>query len=180
LILAERLRGHPRFAAELDAEAVRLIYNSAPLHDIGKVGVPDRILLKPSPLDADEQAVMKRHTAYGRDTILAVETYLGKKTDFLRYAREIAYSHHEHYDGSGYPEGLKADAIPLAARMMAVVDVYDALISRRIYKPPYDHEFAVAEIAKGRGTVFDPDVIDGFLADAERFREIARRFTDEP
>jgi putative two-component system response regulator len=180
LVLAERLRESPRYASELDPDAVRLIHGSAPLHDIGKVGVPDRILLKPGPLDEEERKLMRLHTTYGRDTILAVENYLGKKTDFLRYAREIAYSHHERWDGAGYPEGLAGEAIPLSARMMAIVDTYDALISRRVYKPPYDHEFAIAEIAKARGTSFDPALVDVTIEVAESFRSISARFSDAP
>src|SRR5690606_3309251 len=133
--LAERLREHPRFAAALTEHNIEMIYKSAPLHDIGKVGVPDRILLKPGKLDAEEFEAMKLHTVYGRDAILAVEKYLGASNDFLVFAREIAYSHQEKWDGSGYPEGLAGDRIPLAARLMAVADVYDALISRRVYKP---------------------------------------------
>ncbi len=132
--LAERLQHHPRFAAELTDENIELLYKSAPLHDIGKVGIPDRILLKPGKLDRDEFEIMKLHSVYGRDTIMLVEKHLGGSNSFLMFARQIAHSHQEKWDGSGYPDNLAGDAIPLAARLMAVADVFDALISARVYK----------------------------------------------
>jgi putative two-component system response regulator len=177
--LALRLKSHPRFAHYLTDRQIELLYKSAPLHDIGKVGIPDHILLKPGPLSAQEFEVMKRHTTLGRDAIVAAERLLDTPDSFLACAREIAYSHQEKWDGSGYPEGLAGDAIPIAARLMAVADVYDALISRRPYKPPFPHEDAVATIVQGRGAHFDPDVADAFAALAERFREIARRYADQ-
>ena len=177
--LAERLREHPRFSRTLTDENIELLFKSAPLHDIGKVGVPDRILLKPGKLDPDEFEIMKLHTVYGRDAILAVERYLGGSNGFLTFAREIAYSHQEKWDGSGYPEGLKGDAIPLSARLMAVADVYDALISRRVYKPAFDHEEAVCIMKEGRGSHFDPDILDAFLHIEETFRTIARQYSDD-
>lgn len=178
--LAHELREHPRFAAELSAENINLIYQAAPLHDVGKVGVPDAILLKPGRLAEEEYAVMKRHTVYGRDAILGVEEHLGGANALLRYAREIAYSHQEKFDGSGYPEGLAGEAIPMAARLMAVADVYDALISKRIYKPAFTHETAVEMIRHERGEHFDPDVVDAMLAVEEQIRAIAERFPDAP
>lgn len=177
--LAEELCEHPRFCAVLTPNNIETIYKSAPLHDIGKVGVPDRILLKPGRLEPYEFEVMKMHTVYGRDAILAVEKYLGGSNDFLTFAREIAYSHQEKWDGSGYPEGLRGDAIPVAARLMAVADVYDALISKRIYKPAFSHAEAVTMMRKGRATHFDPDVFDAFLRIEQRFREIAEQFRDD-
>lgn len=178
--LAERLRDHPRFRDELSDETIQLLYKSAPLHDVGKVAIPDAILLKPGPLSADEWIIMKRHCEYGRDAIATAELELGASQDnFLRYAREIAYGHHEKWDGGGYPEGLAGDAIPLSARLMAVADVYDALISRRVYKAPFPHEQAVAMIADGRGKHFDPDVVDAMLALADTFRDIARLYSDD-
>jgi putative two-component system response regulator len=178
-VLAQQLQPHPRFRDFLTDEHIELLYKSAPLHDIGKVGVPDRILLKPGKLDADEFELMKLHTVYGRDAIISVETYLGGSNDFLRFAREIAYSHQEKWDGSGYPQNLAGDAIPISARLMAVADVYDALISKRVYKPAYTHEEALAIMGKGHGTHFDPDVLDAFFEIAERFRAIALQFGDE-
>lgn len=177
--LATELQPHPRFRALLTNENIDLLYKSAPLHDIGKVGVPDRILLKPGKLDDEEWTIMKLHTVYGRDAILAVEKHLGETTDFLRFAREIAYSHQEKWDGSGYPEGLAGDAIPFSARLMAVADVYDAMISRRVYKPPFTHEDSVNLMREGRGKHFDPDVFDAFLRVEPQFREIAARFSDD-
>ncbi len=178
-LLAKTLRKHPRFADELTSDNIKLMYSSAPLHDIGKVGVPDSILLKPGPLDDEEWVVMRKHALYGRDAILEAEKMLPQESSFLRYAREIAYGHHEKWDGSGYPESLKGDEIPLAARLMAVADVYDALISRRVYKPPFPHEKAVAIIAEGRGNHFDPDIADAFQKINEEFRSIALQFGDE-
>jgi putative two-component system response regulator len=122
---------------------------------------------------------MKQHTVYGRDAIRAVESYLGGSNGFLTFAREIAYSHQEKWDGSGYPEGLRGDAIPVSARLMAIADVYDALISRRVYKPAFSHEEAVRILREGRGSHFDPDMLDAFLAIEGRFHEIALEFRDE-
>ena len=176
--LADRLRTHPRFAAQLDEDSIVLICKSAPLHDIGKVGIPDHILLKPGKLSADEFEVMKRHAALGRDAIERAERALGMELDFLRPAKEIAHSHHEKWDGSGYPQGLAGEAIPLAARLMAVADVYDALISRRVYKAPFSHEIALQTMREGRGTHFDPDMLDAFAADHEEFHAIALSLAD--
>ncbi|TCO83687.1 putative two-component system response regulator [Plasticicumulans lactativorans] len=176
--LALRLRTHPRFAAELDDATIELLFKSAPLHDIGKVGIPDRILLKAGPLTAEEFEVMKTHTTLGRDAIASAERLLGSSNSFLRHAREIAHYHQEKWDGSGYPEGLAGDAIPVSARLMALADVYDALINRRCYKPAFSHEEAVRIIGEGRGRHFDPDMTDAFLAIAEEFRQIAARFAD--
>ena len=178
-VLAQHLRHHPRFAAALNDETIELLFKSAPLHDIGKVGIPDRILLKPGRLTPDEFEIMKTHAALGRDAIAAAERYLDTPDSFLRFAREIAYSHQEKWDGSGYPEGLWGEQIPLSARLMAVADVYDALISRRIYKPALPHERAVAMIREGRDQHFDPDIVDAFLECAEQFRTIAARFADD-
>jgi putative two-component system response regulator len=177
--LARQLRDHPRFCALLTEENIALLFKSAPLHDIGKVGVPDRILLKPGKLDAEEFEIMKLHTVYGRDAILAVEKHLGASDGFLTYAREIAYSHQEKWDGSGYPQGLKGDAIPMSARLMAVADVYDALISRRVYKPAFSHEESVRIMREGRGSHFDPDILDAFLQIEETFRAIAQQYSDD-
>jgi putative two-component system response regulator len=178
-VLALQLQAHPRFAAYLGPAQVELLYKSAPLHDIGKVGIPDRILLKPGRLDPEEFEIMKTHTTLGRDAILAAENLLESPNSFLQCAREIALSHQEKWDGSGYPEGLKGDAIPISARLMALADVYDALISRRVYKAPMPHEQAYKIILDGRGTHFDPDIVDAFVAVAEDFRAIERRFADD-
>jgi len=178
-ILAEKLRKHPRFSQQLDDdETIDLLFKSAPLHDIGKVGIPDRILLKPGKLDPAEFDLMKTHTTLGRDAILHAECELGVEIPFLRYAKEIAYSHQEKWDGSGYPEGLAGDAIPVSARLMAVADVYDALISRRVYKAGMPHEKAVAIILQGRGSHFDPDMADAFFTIQDEFHAIAKRYAD--
>ncbi|MBY0238918.1 MAG: two-component system response regulator [Burkholderiaceae bacterium] len=176
--LAEHLRGHPRFAAQLTPQYIEVLFKSAPLHDIGKVGIPDRILLKPGRFTPDEMAIMETHTTLGRDAIVHAEQRLGVNVPFLHCAKEIAYSHQEKWDGSGYPEGLAGDAIPLSARLMAAADVYDALICKRVYKDAIPHEQAVAIMREGRGSHFDPDVLDAFLALQDEFRAIAARFAD--
>ncbi|MTJ82804.1 MAG: two-component system response regulator [Telmatospirillum sp.] len=176
--LARRLKGHPRFAEQLSEGAIAMLGKSAPLHDIGKVGIPDRILLKPGPLSTEEFEVMKTHTTLGCEAIEHAERSLGVKVEFLTVAKEIAFSHQEKWDGSGYPQGLAGDAIPLSARLMAVADVYDALISRRIYKEAMPHDVAVSIILANRGIHFDPDIVDAFQAIAGEFRDIARRFAD--
>ena len=178
--LARQLSTHPRFASFLDNHTIGLLFKSAPLHDIGKVGIPDRILLKPGKLTADEFEVMKTHTTLGRDAIEHAEQMLGAEVAFLKIAKEIAYSHQEKWDGSGYPLGLQGDAIPISARLMALADVYDALISRRIYKEPISHDAAVNIIAMTSGRHFDPDVVVAFLAIQDTFQAIALTYTDSP
>ncbi len=176
--LAEQLRTHPRFEAVLTDDYIGQLFKSAPLHDIGKVGIPDRILLKPGRLTPEEFEIMKTHTTIGYESIVRAEKALGMELDFLRLAKEIALSHQEKWDGSGYPQGLKGDAIPVSARLMAVADVYDALISRRVYKAPMGHEDTLAVMKEGRGTHFDPDVFDAFLQTQDDFRAIAASYTD--
>jgi putative two-component system response regulator len=176
--LAEKLSAHPDFAAELSPANIQLIYKSAPLHDIGKVGIPDKILLKPDRLTPEEFAIMKTHTTLGFEAIEHAERKLGINVDFLRIAKQIALSHQEKWDGSGYPQGLAGNAIPLAARLMAVADVYDALISRRVYKEPMSHEQALTIMGEGRATHFDPDILDAFKAIHETMRSIASCYSD--
>jgi len=177
-VLAKQMQTHPRFRDVLTDETIELLYKSAPLHDIGKVGIPDRILLKPGKLTPEEFEIMKTHTTLGRDAILAAEARLDVSNTFLSLAREIAYSHQEKWDGSGYPEGLSGDDIPVSARLMAVADVYDALISRRVYKAPLSHDDAVAVIVEGSGSHFDPDLVAGFVELESEFRAIAQQFSD--
>ncbi|MCP2020848.1 HD-GYP domain-containing protein [Pseudomonas laurylsulfatiphila] len=177
-LLAELLRDHPRFSQFLNDDSIRQLFRSAPLHDIGKIGIADHILLKPGRFTPEEFEIMKTHTTLGRDAIQRAEDQLGLSVDFLRMAKEIAYSHQEKWDGSGYPQGLVGEEIPMSARLMAVADVYDALISRRVYKAGMPHEQAVEIIRQGRSTHFDPDVCDAFLANAEQFHVIAERFAD--
>ncbi len=176
--LAQKLADHPRFRHLLDERNIDLLFKSAPLHDIGKVGIPDRILLKPGRLDADEMEIMKTHTTLGHEALVYAEQRLGASVQFLRFAKEIALSHQEKWDGSGYPQALVGDAIPISARLMAVADVYDALISRRVYKPPFPHAQALDIIREGRGQHFDPDIVDAFLSIEDEILEIARQHAD--
>ncbi|WP_432695183.1 HD domain-containing phosphohydrolase [Marinobacterium sp. YM272] len=177
-LLAEELCDHPRFQDFLTPEHITLLFKAAPLHDIGKVGVPDAILLKPGKLTDEEFEKMKLHTVYGRDALVAAEKKLSEPSDFLTIAKEIAYSHQEKWDGSGYPEGLAGEEIPFSARLMAIADVYDALISRRVYKPPFPHEKAVSIMTEGRGSHFDPDMLDAFLKISEECRAVAETYAD--
>jgi HD-GYP domain-containing protein (c-di-GMP phosphodiesterase class II) len=175
--LAMRLRDHPRFRADLGDEAIELIYKSAPLHDVGKVGIPDAILLKPGKLTDEEWAVMRTHPQLGALSLQTAEVELGSNS-FLRHAREIALTHHEKWDGSGYPAGLVGEAIPVSGRLMAVADVYDALITKRVYKPAWSHEQAAQTVRDGAGSHFDPAVVEAFIAAEDEFRSIARQFSD--
>jgi putative two-component system response regulator len=189
-ILARHLADQARFQAALAGPRLELTVKAAPLHDIGKVGIPDAILLKPGPLTADEMAIMRTHTAIGA---CAIETAMDQavteagdlETDrapeafaFLRIASEIALGHHEKWDGSGYPSGLAGDAIPVSARLMALADVFDALMSRRVYKPPIALDEVTRIICDGSGSHFDPAIVDAYLACRERFAEIAARYPD--
>lgn len=176
--LARKLSSHPRFSAVLTPKNIGMIFKSVPLHDIGKVGLPDRVLLKPGKLTEEEFEIMKTHTTLGRDAIVQAEHAVGVELDFFTFAKEIAYSHQEKWDGSGYPQGLAGVQIPVSARLMAVADVYDALISRRVYKAAMSHEDAVAIIAQTRGRHFDPDVVDAFMAVKDTFHAIAIAFSD--
>jgi putative two-component system response regulator len=176
--LAQKLRPHPRFSNFLTDQNIKVLFKSAPLHDIGKVGIPDRILLKPGRFEPQEMEIMKNHTLLGRDAIQLAEDWLGKPVEFLTIAKEIALCHQERWDGSGYPGAIAGDTIPASARLMAVADVYDALISRRVYKDRMTHEQATQIIVEGRGSHFDPDVVDAFVEIAEEFRSIAQRYPD--
>ena len=176
--LARQLARTGRYREELDDDAIHLLFRSAPLHDIGKVGIRDDVLLETGPLEPARYDRMKRHTILGGDALRWAEQRLGHNS-FLQVARDIAYYHHEHWDGTGYPHGLSGEQIPLAARLMALADVYDALTSRRRYKQSLPHERARDEIVACRGTHFDPDVVDAFLACEEEFREIAVRYREE-
>ncbi|WP_157271933.1 HD-GYP domain-containing protein [Azohydromonas aeria] len=179
LTLARLARALPRFAAALDERSIALMAKSAPLHDIGKVGIPDQILLKPAKLTAEEWAVMKTHAALGAAAIDRAVADMREPVEFLAYARDIALRHHERWDGSGYPGGLAGEAIPLPARLMAIADVFDALISRRVYKAPMPMEQVREILAAERGRHFDPDLLDCFLAHYDEFCAIARRHPDE-
>ena len=176
-LIATKLQHHPRFALTLNAENIELIYKSAPLHDIGKVGIPDNILLKPGKHIAEETEIMRQHAVLGLKTIEAVERELGP-IEFLRFAKEIAHSHHEKWDGSGYPLGLVGDDIPVSARLMAIADVYDAMVSDRVYKKAIPHAEVIKTILEGRGTHFDPDIVDAFIAAENEVMQISELFSD--
>jgi putative two-component system response regulator len=173
-LLARRLALHPRHAAVLDEALIEQLVRSAPLHDIGKVGIPDHILLKRTPLEPEEWEVMKTHARLGADAIEQAESDIDHPVAFLQIARQIARWHHERWDGQGYPDGLAGEAIPLAARLMAVADVFDSLVSARVYKQPFSVERARQSIIDGRGTQFDPDVVDAFSASFDDFVAVAR------
>lgn len=177
-LLAKHLQKNPKFTSYLDDAMIKTLFMSAPLHDIGKVGIPDSILLKPGNFTAVEFEIMKTHTTLGANAIAHAEEELGTEVQFLKIAKEIALYHQEKFDGSGYPRGLKGEEIPLSARIMAVADVYDALISRRVYKEPVSHEKAVTIMQEGRGSHFDADIFDAFLEIQEQFLEIALRYAD--
>jgi putative two-component system response regulator len=176
--LAEKLKPNPRFTEFLTDTNINTLFKSAPLHDIGKVGIPDCILLKPGRFEPHEMEIMKTHTTLGRDAIQQAENALGIQVEFLTIAKEIALCHQEKWDGSGYPGGLAGDEIPISARLMAVADVYDALVSRRVYKEGMPHEKAVQIIIEGKGKHFDPDMVDAFIEIHQEFLAIAQRYAD--
>ncbi len=177
--LATRLAMLPAYEKTLTPEAIVVITKSAPLHDIGKIGIPDSILLKPGKLTPEEFEIMKTHAAIGRDAIIQAESLLGTTTSFLKTARDIAGSHHERWDGKGYPLGLSQESIPVAARIMSLADVYDAVRSKRVYKEALTHEEAVEVISSGAGTQFDPHLVRVFLDASETFRKIAKTLEDD-
>lgn len=176
-LLCEHLKDHERFKHYLSDENIKMLCSSAPLHDIGKVGIKDIILLKPGKLTANEMEEMKMHSYFGFKALEDAEKKLQGKS-FLTIAKDMAHSHHERWDGEGYPRGLKENDIPFAGRFMAVADVYDALISKRIYKTPIAHSKAINIIAEQRGKAFDPDIVDAFLELQEDFRETALQNAD--
>ncbi|MDD2367160.1 MAG: two-component system response regulator [Desulfuromonadaceae bacterium] len=182
-LIAEKLKEQPSYSGYFNTLNMRLLFNSAPLHDIGKVGVPDRILLKPIKLTADEFETMKLHTIFGRDVISRIEGNMhdNSASAFLRFAEELAHTHHEHWNGTGY-HGMKGEEIPISGRLMAIADIYDALTSSRIYKPAYSHEEAVKIITEGDGRTmpehFDPVVLQAFVGLGEEFCRISESYRD--
>jgi putative two-component system response regulator len=176
--LAFHLQDHPRFTDLLSPPYIDLLAKSAPLHDIGKVGIPDHILLKPGKLTPEEWEIMKTHAQLGSEAIEQAERDITRPVEFLALAKEIARWHHERWDGSGYPDGLAGEAIPISARLMALADVFDALINRRVYKEPLSctksHDIIVSE----SGRQFDPDVVDAFSSLFNEFQAIADRYSD--
>lgn len=176
--LAEQLQKHPKFSGILSNDVVELMFKAAPLHDVGKVGIRDNILLKPAELADPEFEIMKSHSKIGAKIIEAVTKQSGW-SPFMHIAHEICLSHHEKWDGSGYPQGLAGEAIPLSARLMAIADVYDALTSKRVYKPGFSHAKAMSIIQKGKGSHFDPLLVETFETIHQRFLEIALHFSDD-
>lgn len=177
-VLAQHLAGIDRFRDEITPEFTRLIYLTSPLHDIGKVAIPDCVLLKPGRLSDREFEIMKSHAMLGAQTLDAA-LLEHPEAGFLKMARDIAATHHERFDGTGYPAGLKGEAIPLCGRIVAVADVYDALTTKRVYKNAFAHDVARSMIIEERGSHFDPDVVDAFLACEQQFIDVRNRF-DEP
>ena len=177
-IIAEEMAKKPNYIGYITKEYIEDIYHSSILHDIGKVGIPDAILLKPGRLTPDEFELIKTHTTLGGDVITAVEAEIEGQT-FLTLAKEIAYYHHERWDGTGYPKGLSGENIPLSARIVALPDVYDALTSERIYKKVISHEKARKIIISEKGKHFDPDVVDSFLARENDFKLICENLHNE-
>jgi putative two-component system response regulator len=176
-ILSEHVSKHPKFSEYLNEDTNDLLFKCAPLHDIGKVAVPDAILKKHGKLTDAEFEEMKKHTIYGYEALKAFETRL-VNNGFLRIARELAHTHHEKYDGTGYPQGLAGENIPISGRLMAIADVYDALISKRVYKPPFSHKKSTQIILDGKGTHFDPVLVEAFMELEEKFRIIAYENAD--
>ncbi|WP_440055939.1 HD-GYP domain-containing protein [Pseudoalteromonas sp. T1lg65] len=176
--LATALSKQDKYRPQLTDEVIDLFFKSAPLHDIGKVGIPDAILLKPGKLTEQEFEIMKTHTELGYRAIKHAEDEVSDEVKFLKIAKDIARYHHEKWDGSGYPKGLKGEDIPLAARLMAIADVYDALISKRVYKEAMTHDEALQILSEGKGSHFDPSILDTFFAIEGEFQEIARKYSD--
>ncbi|MBF0229408.1 MAG: response regulator [Desulfamplus sp.] len=184
-ILAEKLKKHSRFSYAIGSdESIELLFKSVPLHDIGKVAIKDDILLKSGRLTDEEFAEIKRHAIYGAQALEKAQSSIseGLSSSFLTTAKEVALTHHEKYDGQGYPYGLIGDEIPISGRLMAIADIYDALVTKRVYKPPFSHKKAYSIITEGDGRVepchFDPDVLVAFKESAESFRELAIKFAD--
>ena len=176
--LVAKMTETEKFKTILQAENINSLVKASALHDIGKIGIPDGILLKPGKLTPDEFDVIKTHTTVGREIIDSILSTLPDNDMYLKYARDICHHHHERWDGKGYPVGLKGDQIPLAARIVSVVDVYDALVSPRCYKGSYSHEVSLEIITEGRGTQFDPDLVDMLPEVSPLFRKIAETYRD--
>ena len=177
-VIAIRLFAMGKYPDEINEQKIGLLFRAAPLHDIGKVGIPDSILQKPGKLDDDEWATMKTHTTIGESVLSAANLQYQNKKTIIGTAIKIAGGHHEHWDGSGYPRGLAGEAIPIAARIMAIADVYDALVSNRVYKKQWTHEQAAQEIISMCGTKFDPVIVDAFIAEQSNILEIAQQYRD--
>ncbi len=177
-VLAQKLSAQQAFQAQVTPEYIDALYNSVPLYDMGSVGVPDRILLKPGRLTPSEVAIMRTHPTIGHQALLRSEKIHGRSSPLLAVAKELVLSHQEKWDGSGYPQGLAGTQIPVSARLMAIADVYDALISNKVYKDGVSHDKAVQIIFGERGGHFDPDMVDAFIEIQDEFAAIAQRFAD--
>lgn len=176
--ISEYLRTKEEYKDILTEDYIMELYKTAPLHDIGKVGIPDNILLKPGKLNFEEFEIMKKHTTFGVEA-LSYNLKNVQTPSFIKTAIEIAGTHHEKFDGSGYPMGLKGKDIPLAGRIMAITDVYDALTSKRVYKPAYEHEYAIELIKSESGKQFDPEIVEAFMEIQDKIFEIANKFRPE-
>jgi putative two-component system response regulator len=176
--LARHLKRHPRFMAVLTEPYINILFQSAPLYDMGTIGIPDRVLLKPSHLTLAEQVIMRSHTTLARDAIAHAERTLGYQAELLSVVKELVYSHQEKWNGTGYPQGISGDQIPVSARLIAIADVYDALITNRVYKQGVPHDQAVAIIFQQRASHFDPDMVDAFIEIQDEFQAIAQRYAD--
>jgi putative two-component system response regulator len=177
-VLAKRLQAHPSYAEVLNPAYIEALVLSVPMYDMGTVGIPDRILLKPGRLTPEELTIMRTHTTLGYEAIVRAERTLGRPSPLLAIAKELTRSHQEKWDGSGYPQGLSEAQIPVSARIVALADVYDALISNKVYKEGVPHDKAVQIIFSERGSHFDPDVVDAFIEVNEEFAAIAQRYAD--
>lgn len=179
-ILAEQLQKHPRFSAILTDRQIALMTRLAPLHDIGKIAIPDTILLKPGPLTQEELAIVRQHAPLGGDSLERAARRLGKSEEFATMARDIARGHHEWWNGSGYPDGLKGEDIPVCARLMALADVFDALTSHRVYKSTSSFRQARDIVVAGSGSQFDPDVVNAFVERFDDFVNVGQTFPNVP
>lgn len=177
-VLAERLKANGIYKDELSEKSIEDMVKAAPLHDIGKVGIPDTILQKPGSLSDDEWEIMKTHALLGQDVLAAAKLKDAKDTNILDFAIEIAGCHHENWDGSGYPRGLKGQEIPLAARLMSLADTYDALVSERVYKKEWSHDDACTEITRLKGKRFDPSIVEAFIQEKDHFLHISEIYSD--
>ncbi len=177
-ITAEELRELPKYRYYITDRYIENLYKSSPLHDIGKVGIRDEVLLKPGKLSKEEFELMKRHTTIGGDALATATQFSGLNRSFLDMGKEIAYFHHEKWDGTGYPRGLKGEHIPLSARILAIADVYDALTSKRVYKEAFTHDEAQKIIMDECASHFDPEILDVFIKLEDRFIDIRSRFQD--
>jgi len=183
-LIGERLKEHHKFSGYFSSSTLRQLFNSSPLHDIGKVGVPDIVLQKPGALTSEEFEIIRQHTVFGREVIKRIESGMHNRSAsaFLRFAEELAYTHHERWDGTGY-HGMKGEEIPVSGRLMAIADIYDALTSKRVYKSAYSHEQAMTIITRGDGRTkpehFDPFILQAFIDLEEEIKRISLSYRED-